>query len=508
MRHAKDIELAIAARPEGASLQRWLYTEISSAILAGRLAPGARLPPTRDIASRYGVSRGTVIGVFAQLAAEGYLSARVGRGSFVAAELPERRPAPAVRADDLRRRSGGAGAPASSAPLPAALSMRGERLARSPFRVEGRALQAPAFRLSQPDLRAFPSEIWARIAAKRARQGHGALLGDGEAQGYRPLREAIADNLRVARGIACTADNILMVGSVQQVLDLAARLLLDPGDAVWMEDPGYPGARMVLEAAGAAVAGIPVDAGGLDVAAGRASAPGARMAYVTAGRQAPLGPPLALERRLALLAWAGAAGAIVIEDDYDSEYRFEGPPLAALKSLDQAGSVIYCGTFSKLLFPALRIAYAVLPDHLVAPFARALSLTARHIPLEPQATLHAFIADGHFGRHMRRMRLLYGERAQALRIAADRHLHGALHLPAILAGLDAPAFLPPGTDDAMVARLAAEAGLEVRPMSYYAVERPAPPGLVLGFASVDAAKIHAGARTLAAVLARMKPGRT
>jgi GntR family transcriptional regulator / MocR family aminotransferase len=328
------------------------------------------------------------------------------------------------------------------------------------------------------------------------------LLADGQAQGYRPLREAIAEHVRVARGIACSADHVVILSSVQQVLDLCARLLLDPGDQAWIEDPGYQGARLVLEAAGARLVCVPVDRDGMDVTTGKALGPHARLAYVTPGRQAPLGPPLALERRLALLEWARTQGALIVEDDYDSEYRFDGRPLAALKSLDDTGHVVYCGTFSKLLFPALRIAYAVVPDNLVEPFVAALSLTSRHVPLDTQATLHAFIAEGHAGRHIRRMRELYGERAQALRGAAARHWTGLLALPEIDAGIDAPAFLPIGTDDALAATLAMQAGIETRALSSYAIEHAAPAGLVLGFACVGADEIHAAARKLARVLER------
>lgn len=505
MRRAGHIELALEPRQQGVPLQRWLYESLRAAILGGSLAPGARLPSTRDLAARANVSRGTVLSVFAQLEAEGYLTGAVGRGSFVTRELPDR------RIDSTPKRPV-ASAPgkhnASNAPNvpPISLSTRGRLLARSPFALGGRGAPARAFRASQPDLDAFPFDLWTRIAARRARRTRRDLLGDGAAPGYLPLREAIADYVGVSRGIACTAAHVAILGSVQQAIDLAARLVLDPGDVAWVEDPGYPGARTVLEAAGARVRGVPVDAHGLDVAWAREHAPGARFAYVTAGRQAPLGPALSLERRLALLDWARGAGAVIVEDDYDSEYRFADNPLAALKSLDAAGHVIYCGTFSKLLFPALRIAYAIVPDTLVDPFAAAWSLTARHVPLDPQSVLHAFIDEGHFGRHVRRMRMLYGERAQALEAAARRHLAGVLHVPRLSAGLDAPAFFAPGTDDVEMARRAARAGLETRPLSFYAVERPAPPGLVLGFASIDSAAIEQGVTTLARALEDDTPG--
>ena len=499
MRRAEQIELALAPRPEGVPLQRWLYDELRQAILTATLPPGARLPSTRDLAARFRLSRGTVLGVFAQLEAEGYLSGAVGRGSFVAAELPDRRIDSGERTSPGKR-DGNNG----TQPRDVALSTRGRLLARSAFQLSGRTHPARAFRASQPDLDAFPFELWARLAANRVRRARRDLLGDGEAQGYRPLREVIAAYVGPSRGIRCSADNVVVLGSVQQAIDLSARLLLDPGDTAWMEDPGYPGARFVLEAAGARVIGVPVDTAGVDVSWARQHAAAARLAYVTAGRQAPLGPPLALERRLSLLEWARERGAIIIEDDYDSEYRFEGHPLAAMKSLDDHGHVIYCGTFSKLLFPALRTAYAILPDRLIEPFVAALSSTARHVPTDQQSVLHDFIADGHFGRHIRRMRMLYGERAEALTSTLERHLSGLLALAPIVAGLDAPAFLPRDADDTDAARRAAREGIETRPLSLYAIDRAAPPGLVLGFASIGVEEIEAGVIGLARALTRRK----
>jgi GntR family transcriptional regulator/MocR family aminotransferase len=500
MRQAADIEIAIAPRSDGISLQRWLYEELRDAILTGRLMPGSRLPATRDLALRLKISRGTVLAVYAQLGAEGYIRGATGQGSFVAPELPDLRPRPAAKSTGLLEPSSRLTMGTRCETPAVALSARGKQLVVTPFNVAGRKLPARAFRSNQPDVTAFPYNLWTRIAASRSRRLRRAFLTDGETCGFRPLREAIASYLRSSRGITCGAEQVVVVGSVQQVLDISVRLLLDPGDEVWVEDPGYPGARQIFAAAGAKIVDIPVDAGGMDVAAARYLAPNARLAYVTAGRQAPLGSVLALDRRLALLAWAHRHNAIVIEDDYDSEYRFEGAPLAAMKSLDEGGRVIYCGTFSKLLFPSLRMAYAVLPDQLIVPFSSALSLTLRHVPLIPQTTLHEFIAEGHFGRHVRRMRLRYAERARALRGAADTYLAGLLDIPEITMGLDTPAFLPSGSEDQQIAHLAAQAGIECLPLSFYAGSHPGRPGLVLGFAAVSPAEIESGARTLSRVL--------
>lgn len=500
MRQAADIEIALTPRPDGVTLQRWLYDEIHTAILSGRLTPGSRLPATRDLALRLKISRGTVLAVYDQLGAEGYLRGAKGKGSFVAPELPDLPPRPLApgggAAEPMNRNATGITYEAPAVVLPA----RGKKLSMTPFSVAGRSFPAKAFRTNQPDVTAFPLELWTRIASSRSRRLRPELLMDGDARGYKPLREAIAGYLRSSRGITCSAEQVVLVGSVQRILDISARLLLDPGGEVWVEDPGYPGAHLIFAAAGAKIVDIPVDSNGMDVVFARNQAPNARLAYVTAGRQSPMGSVLALDRRLALLHWARRHDAIVIEDDYDSEYRYEGAPLSAMKSLDEAGQVIYCGTFSKLLFPSLRISYAVLPDQLIAPFTAALSLTSRHVALMAQTTLHEFIAEGHFGRHVRRMRLLYAERAQALRQAADVYLAGLLEIPEITMGLDTPAFLPGDRDDKSVAHLAAQAGIESLPLSIYARTRPVKPGLLLGFAAVGPEAIASGVRTLARVL--------
>lgn len=485
MRRAKDMELALAERLPGVTRQSWLYGEIRAAILSGRIAPGVRLPPSRDFAHQSGVSRGTLLAALAQLIAEGYLVGVVGKGTFVSTQLPTPRDRKSAVPPSVTTGS---------------LSRRGMLLADSPFSIGGRQHEARPFRPNQPDLSAFPFALWNRLAARRSRLSRLSMLADGDARGYPPLRQAIAEHLRYSMRIDCDPDQILIVGSVQQALDLCARLLLDPGDEMWMEDPGYAGARHIFRAAGARLVGIPVDAQGMDVEAGIRLAPRARLAYVTAGRQSPLGMPLTLERRLSLLRWAEGAGACVIEDDYDSEFRYSGKRIAALKSLDTRGRVIYAGSFSKLLFPSLRLAYVVAPPWLAPQFAAALSLTARHMPLLPQAVLHEFIAEGHFGRHLRAMRMLYGERARALEEAVERHLDGLLAVLPITNGIDATALLPIASDDASIARAAAAAGIETRPLSAYRIDGPAPSGLVLGFAPFARRQIEAGVAVLAKVL--------
>jgi GntR family transcriptional regulator / MocR family aminotransferase len=487
MRRAEEKEIALGERPEGALRQRWLYVEIREAILSGRLDPGTRLPASRELARQYGISRGTILAAFDQLAAEGYLIAKVGGGTYVSARLPDvRNP----RAQYLEPRAQTRGR----------LSARGQTIAHSPFPVNGATTPARAFRPNQPDLESFPVDLWNRIAARRSRQSRRAMFAAGAAGGFLPLRQAIADHLRYTMRIVCDARQVMIVGSVQQALDLCTRLLLDPGDEVWMEDPGYPGAQRIFASAGARLIGVPVDPLGIDVDAGIRRAPRARLAYVTPGHQTPLGMPLALERRLALLNWATAADAMVIEDDYDGEYRYAGSPLAALKSLDTAGRVIHAGTFSKILFPALRLAYVVLPDWLADHFAATMSVTCRHVTLLPQTVLHEFIAEGHLARHIRQMRMIYAERAETLQEAATTRLAGLLTVLPIATGLDATALLPEGSDDSRIAAVLAAVGIETRPLSAYCVDAPAPSGLVLGFAAFDKPQIDAGIAGIEKVL--------
>jgi GntR family transcriptional regulator / MocR family aminotransferase len=488
-RHAEHQALALPMRPPHVPIQRWLYAEIRRAILSGRLRSGQRLPPTRDVAHQFGIARGTAVAAFEQLAAEGYVTAAVGRGTQVASSLPDNLFA-AVTPPGQRKRSVRA----------IRLSDRAQPLVRSPFPLTAPTSPACAFRAGQPDLVAFPLALWSRIGNRIARRRQHLLLAGGDVAGYPPLREAIAAYLGSSRAIRCSAEQVLLVASVQQGLDLCARLLVNPGESVWMEDPGYPAARSVLEATGAKIVSVPVDARGLDVVAGRRSASHAKLAYVTPGRQYPLGIPLNLDRRLKLLRWAEQSGAVIFEDDYDSEFRFCGPPLAALKSFDSIDRVVYAGTFSKLLFPAIRLAYLVLPERLIHPCVTALSLTTRHMPIWNQVILTDFIAEGHFSRHLRRMRTLYAERAEALQEAARTYWRDLLETPGIECGLDIAAALTPEIDDRAAAAAAAKADIELRPLSDHSRRPGRVNGFVVGFAPVDARSIRDGARRLAGIL--------
>ncbi len=466
-----------------AALYRQLYQNLRAAILSGRLKRGSRLPSTREMAVSLNVSRNTVLNAFEQLLAEGYLETTPASGTFVSLHLPE----------------GERAAHRAASGRPPRWSRMAESLsAVPPLTVGDRATERQrAFRAGLPALDAFPFKLWGRLVARRARHVDRARLDYQATAGYRPLREAIAAHVTVSRQVRCTADQVVIVSGSQGALDLVARLLVDPGDPVWLEDPGYLGARGAFAGVGARIVPVPVDSEGLRVDVGRKRCPEARLAYLTPSHQFPLGVTLSLQRRLDLLAWAQAANAYVVEDDYDSEYRFHGRPLAALQGLDEAGRVIYVGTFSKTLFPALRLGYLILPPALLETFLAARAYTEVHAPPLEQGALADFLVDGHFGRHLRRMRALYAERRATLL----RALHGLPLEPyAADTGMHCVAWLPDGTDDTAVARAAAAQDVDVTPLSRFSLARSARPGLLLGYAGVDAATIKAGARRLAAAL--------
>ena len=499
---AVDIAVMVSLdRCSGASLHRQLYEGLREGILAGRFPAGARLPSTRGLAAELEVSRNTVTSAFSQLLVEGYLEGRVGSGTYVAGALPD---------EMLRTRRGAHDAGLHEGSVPSAgqrrLSRRGELLA-STRTVTVRDVGRPrAFRPCVPALEEFPHGEWRQISARRWRRPPGGLLGYGDPAGYRPLREAISGYLGAARAVNCSPEQVVVVSGSQQALDLAARVLLDPGDAVWVENPGYAGARAALAGAGARLVPVPVDDDGLDVAAGTQREAGARMAYVTPSHQYPLGPTMGLSRRLELLRWASGAGAWVVEDDYDGEYRYGGRPLEALQGLDTEGRVVYVGTFSKVLFPALRLGYVVVPPDLVDAFVAARELSDRHSPVIEQAVLADFIAEGHFARHVRRMRSLYASRQAALVEAAKGELLGLLDLGPAETGMHLVGSLPWGMDDREASRRAASYGVEAPPISAYAL-RDTPyhdvtrPGLLLGYAALTEAEILEGVRRLAAALA-------
>jgi GntR family transcriptional regulator/MocR family aminotransferase len=358
------------------------------------------------------------------------------------------------------------------------------------------------FLVGQPDVTSFPYETWARLLARHARHSLQAVSFYQYVQGYLPLRQAIATHIGMTRGVHCSPEQIILTTGAQGALDLAARVLLDPGDAAWIEDPGYSGARGALLAAGAHPVPLPVDGKGLDVEAARQLCPEARLAIVTPSHQFPTGVTMSLNRRLALLEWSREARAWIVEDDYDSEYRFSGRPLEALHGLDRGGRVLYIGTFSKVLFPSLRLGYLVAPPELLAGLKATQRLIAVHPPLLEQLALTDFLIEGYFARHIRKMRQLYQERRDALVEALTRELGNKLDITVPEAGMHLSAWLPAGMSAQAVAQRAAESGLRILPISHFSQRVPQSDGLVLGFANSSPQELRAGAHTLALALYR------
>jgi GntR family transcriptional regulator/MocR family aminotransferase len=474
----KDVssfELTLNDRPKDATLTRWLHEGLRRAILDGRLRPGTRLPATRDFAKQYGVSRGTAVTVFDQLLSDGYLRSQTGSGTWVNELLPEH------THPSKEKRSAAA---------------------RPPAPLLGLAFPQPGrpFRLHEPATAEFPTKVWARVASRRIRRLSSALMIGGNPSGYGPLREAIAGYLASARGVKCSTDQIVVTSGVQQGLDVLARLLLKPGDAVWMEDPGYFGASMAFGNAGARMIPVPVDDQGLSVQEGQKANGRVKCAYVTPAHQFPLGMAMSIERRLELLAWAAAAGAFIIEDDYDSEFRFEGRPMPVLQGLDRSGSVIVLGTFNKLLFPSVRLGYAVLPSSLMERFLELRYGTDLHGASLDQAVLCDFIVEGHLGRHIRRMRELYGERLAALLEGGREYLGGLLEISHIQAGLYTMGFLRNGMTSQEAESAASAAGVETMGLHRFTLGRSDLSGLLLGFAAFDEKRLRAGLADLAHAL--------
>lgn len=479
--------LALPPRESGTPAATWLYEALRAQILEGRLRPGARLPATRDLAKQYGLSRGTIVSAFDQLKAEGYVEGSVGAGTFVNLTLPDE--LLHVPRSDASRAS------------PKAARRRVSDFARSAALFPGFPTRpARAFRTDQPALDLFPTVLWAQLAARRLRRATASALLGCDPAGYQPLREAVTEYLTTSRGVRCDAGQVIIVGGAQEAFDLVSRVLVNRGDRVCMEEPGYRGAGLVFEAFGAKVSGVPLDDQGMEVPRSRHDM---RLAYVTPAHQFPVGVSMSLPRRLALLEWARATGALILEDDYDSEYRYSGRPLPALQGLDRHGSVLFVGTFSKVMFPSLRLGYLVVPSDLVDYFAAAKSIATRHAPVLEQAVLADFIVAGHFGRHVRRMREVYAKRLSVLLESAREHLAGMMEISSVEAGLQTVGWLGAGMSDVAVAKAAAERGVEVGPLSRYCRGRAAREGVQMGFAAVDERELRRGVRELAVALETM-----
>ncbi len=478
-------------------LYRQLYERLHTAIVTGQLEAGARLPSTRSLASELGVSRTTTALVYEQLLMEGYLESHVGDGTRVSSLFPR-------QADRTVPKAGTQKYEVRQGRTLVALSQRGQALLQTPSADGPPALRlsdkASPFRVGQPDVDAFPYDLWAKLLAKHARQSLRTAASYQTAEGYQPLREAIASHIGITRGVRCTPQQVLLTAGSQGALDLAARVLLDPGETVWIENPGYPGARGALLAAGARLTPVSVDEEGIEVAVGDQQAPHARIISVTPSHQFPTGVTMSLNRRLALLAWAEQAQAWILEDDYDSEYRFSGRPLEALQSLDNGQRVIYIGTFSKVLFPALRLGYIVVPMQLVEGFVAMRRCIDVHVPIVEQMALTDFLTQGHFTRHLRQMRTLYTERRTALIDALERELGDLLEIHVPEAGMHLVAWLPPDKDDRVAVQLARLQGIEINPISRFSMIPLERGGLVLGYAAATSENLRVSVQRLAQAL--------
>lgn len=468
-------------REDDTPLHRQVFDQMRDAILSGRLTPGWRLPSSRALSKELSVSRNTILAAYDQLFAEGYIEGKIGSGTRVSRILPE---------EVLATRSNAQSIEDTIKQKPVRLSKVAQLLIndRPSQRQSG---GSNAFRPGVPEIDRFPWSLWSRISAKFWRHPPRDLLSYGEAAGYGPLRSAIADYLRSVRGLICDADQVIITAGAQQAIDLTARVLIDPNDKVWIEDPGYAGIRGVLKAAGAELIPLPIDSDGLNVAKGQSLAPDARMAVVTPSHQYPLGAVMSLSRRLELLEWARENDAWILEDDYDSEYRYGGRPLSALQGLDNAGRVIYVGTFSKVLFPGIRLGYMVVPPGLSKDFVAVRRSLDDQTPIAMQPVLTEFIQSGHFAAHIRRMRTLYAERQGVLLDALNNKVSDLMSAQPDDAGMHIVADLNPELNlrDTDMAQLASKRKITVYPLSGFFIGPPTRNGLVFGYAGVESRDI-------------------
>jgi GntR family transcriptional regulator / MocR family aminotransferase len=476
------------------ALHRQIYDAVRMAISEGRLRPGQQIPSSRLLAKELDVSRLPVLNAYAQLLAEGYLTAQVGSGTAVSSQLPDRFTStdPMLKKRSAAAHEGSRKVAQRTATLPSYLMMPWTR-------------NWGAFGVGQVAADSFPLQTWSNIVARRSKNMSVRSFGYGDQMGYLPLRQSIAAYLRTARSVSCDADQILIVSGSQQALEISAQVLVDPGDAVWIEEPGYRFSREVFALAGSRLVAVPVDDQGLNVSAGIKKCRNARVAIVTPSHQFPLGVTMSASRRLQLLQWAQENGSWIIEDDYDSEYRYESAPISSLQGLDNNERVIYIGTFSKVLFPSLRIGYIVVPRDLLGHFVATRRATDLGSPTLTQEVLAEFIGEGHFERHIRRMRVLYKERRSVLVESLRRDLDAACEVIGAEAGLHLTLTLPGLESDYDIALRAASQNLWMWPLSSAYTGGSARNGLILGFGSTQAADIPAAVHKIRRVLLNLNP---
>jgi GntR family transcriptional regulator / MocR family aminotransferase len=474
-------------------MYRQLYEWFRRTILAGQLRPGQRVPSTRSLAAELEVSRIPVSTAYEQLHAEGYFETFLCAGTCVARSIPGGALSPArVKMLDGSRQIAQSTVPRRISPRAALIRTSSPQTWLSTL---------GAFRVSLPALDHFPTGVWSKLVNRYSRNQTRQLMAYGDAMGYWPLREAIAEYLGTVRAVRCEPSQILVTTGSQQGIQLSAQVLLDPKARVWIEEPGYPGARHALLMAGSELVPVPVDQEGLNVAEGIRRARNARAVYITPSHQYPSGVIMSATRRMLLLQWAARSGAWIIEDDYDSEYRFGGRPIPSLQGLDSGARVIYVGTFSKVMFPALRLGYVVVPKDLVEAFSAVRDASDQFSSTLYQAAMTDFIREGHFARHIRRMRILYGQRRTALVEAIHRDMDEKLEVIGAEAGMHLVALLPPGVCDLAVSENAAKLGISAMPLSSCYSKPPERRGLILGYGGTDTRQIHNGIRKLAACLA-------
>jgi GntR family transcriptional regulator/MocR family aminotransferase len=492
-------------------LYRQLYEAMRHAILSGQLAVGTRLPSTRLLSKMLGIARTTVVVAFEQLFAEGYVEGRQGSGTYVSAILPSDLPPSFLSEVQISRASADSASPRNGVTILTSEPRR--RIARrgqlpgalTTSNIAPAVAGLRAFAAGSPDLTQFPFKIWARLSTQRWLNTPQALLNYSNPAGYLPLRAEVATYLSAVRAVRCEPEQVIIVAGAQQGITLAAQVLLDPGDWAWVEDPCYPSARRALLGAGARIEPVPVDQEGMDVVAGIERCPEARLVYVTPSYQYPVGTTLSLARRLRLLQWARRTGAWILEDDYDCEYRYSGRPLSSLQGLDRSdgqgnGSVIYVGTFSKVLFPGLRLGYLVVPPDLVDPFVAARGSMDRHSAMHEQIVLTDFLYQGHFARHIRHMRQLYAERQNVLVSTAQEELAGLLTVLSAETGMHLIGWLADGMRDEEAFRCAAQHEVAALPLSFYTLQTKQPDALLLGYTAVTPEEIRVGVKQLARAL--------
>lgn len=478
-------------RQSGQPLYRQLHNLLLAAVLEGQLPAGSKLPSSRLLAQELGVARNTVIEVYENLRAQGCLEGRHGSGTYVAD----------LSSDQVVDLPQAGGAAPVAAPLGApGLSRRGAALiAGAGFS----SRQWGAFMPGVPDVTEFPARAWTRLQNRHWRRILPERLSYAPKGGLPELRAALAEHLRSARSVQCEAGQVIITTGIHQSIDLTTRLLADPGDAVWLEEPCYWGLRSTLKSLGMALRPVPVDGEGLNWSAlGGVAAP--RFVIATPSHQYPMGMVMSLARRQALLEYCRANGSWIIEDDYDSEFRYGTRPITSLQGLDRHGIVIYVGSFSKTLFPGLRLGYIVVPPALAGAFAKGGAELYREGQMQQQAILADFITEGHLSAHIRRMRGLYSRRRQLLLEAIEAEFGGALEVTGDNAGLHLVLRLPDAVDDVAAAHAALGAGVATRPLSgYYDQAQPGQRGLLLGYACVKDAAIAPAFSVLAGILRQM-----